>query len=97
MKIILFFLVVLTQLNKHAMNAMLGAISLFAGDYAPEGFAICDGSLLSVSKNIKLFSILKTRYGGDGMSNFALPKLPSIEGVLYIICTDGYYPSHPRD
>ncbi|MCX2495587.1 tail fiber protein [Pedobacter sp. PF22-3] len=79
------------------MNSMLGAITLFAGDYAPEGFAICDGSLISVSKNIKLFSILKTRYGGDGMSNFALPKLPSVEGAIYIISTDGYYPSHPRD
>lgn len=79
------------------MNSMLGAITLFSGDYAPEGFAICDGSLLSITKNIKLFSILKTRYGGDGMSNFALPKLPSVEGTIYIIATEGYYPMHKAD
>lgn len=76
---------------------MLGAITLFAGDYAPIGFAKCDGSLLSISKNIKLFSNLKTRYGGDGISNFALPKIPSIEGTIHIIAKEGYYPGHPMD
>jgi len=79
------------------MNEMLGAITLFAGDYAPEGFAVCDGALLSITKNVKLFSILKTRYGGDGFSNFALPKLPSVAGAIYIISTAGYYPSHPME
>ncbi|GAA4208253.1 hypothetical protein GCM10022289_31830 [Pedobacter jeongneungensis] len=79
------------------MDLMLGTITLFAGDYAPVGFAKCDGSLLSVTKNIKLFSILKTRYGGDGMSNFALPKLLSVEGAIYIIATEGVYPGHPSD
>ncbi len=79
------------------MDLMLGAITLFAGDYAPVGFAKCDGSLLSITKNIKLFSIIQTRYGGDGISNFALPKLPSVEGTIYIISTDGYYPSHQPD
>ncbi|MGM9479132.1 phage tail protein [Pedobacter sp. GSP4] len=79
------------------MNLMLGAITLFAGNYAPVGFAICDGSLLSISKNVKLFSVLKTTYGGDGISNFALPKLSPVEGAIYIIATDGYYPAHPAD
>ncbi|WP_025145339.1 phage tail protein [Pedobacter jeongneungensis] len=79
------------------MNLMLGAITLFAGDYAPVGFAKCDGSLLSITKNVQLFSILKTSYGGDGRSNFALPKLPSVEGAIYIIATEGYYPGHPAD
>lgn len=54
---------------------MLGSICLFAGDYPPEGWAICDGSLISISQNCALFSLLGTMYGGDGKTTFALPDL----------------------
>jgi microcystin-dependent protein len=53
----------------------LGEILLFAGNFAPVGWAICDGALLSISQNTALFSILGTTYGGDGRTNFALPDL----------------------
>jgi len=53
----------------------LGQIELFAGNFAPAGWAFCDGSLLSVSDNAALYSILGATYGGDGRTNFALPDL----------------------
>jgi microcystin-dependent protein len=53
----------------------LGQIILFAGNFAPQGWAFCDGSLLSISQYTALFSILGTTYGGNGTTNFALPDL----------------------
>ena len=54
---------------------MIGEIRLFAGNFAPRHWALCDGQLLSVEKNQSLFSILGTSFGGDGRTNFALPDL----------------------
>jgi microcystin-dependent protein len=48
---------------------------MFAGGYAPEGWALCDGQLLSISGNAALFSFLGMTHGGDGRTNFALPDL----------------------
>lgn len=48
---------------------------MFAGNFAPRGWALCDGSLLAISTNTALFSILGTTYGGDGRTTFALPDL----------------------
>jgi len=53
----------------------LGSIHMFGGNFAPLGFALCDGTLLSISANSALFALLGTFYGGDGTSNFALPDL----------------------
>lgn len=53
----------------------IGEIRMFAGPYAPQGFANCDGQILSIAQNAALFSILGTTYGGNGSSNFALPDL----------------------
>jgi microcystin-dependent protein len=53
----------------------IGDIYIFAGDYAPRGWAFCDGQLLSIAQNQALFSILGTTYGGNGQTNFALPDL----------------------
>jgi microcystin-dependent protein len=50
-------------------------IRIFAFNFAPRGWAFCNGQLLPLSQNIALFSLLGTTYGGDGMSNFALPNL----------------------
>ena len=50
-------------------------IRIFAGNFAPNGWALCDGQLLPISQNTALFSLLGTTYGGDGRSNFALPNL----------------------
>lgn len=53
----------------------LGEIRMFAGNYAPETYAFCDGSLLEIAKNRDLFDRIGTRYGGDGRTTFALPDL----------------------
>jgi microcystin-dependent protein len=55
----------------------LGQIMLFAGNFAPSGWALCDGQILSIQQNTALFSILGTTYGGNGTTNFALPDLRS--------------------
>jgi microcystin-dependent protein len=53
----------------------LGQITEFAGNFAPSGWAIANGQLLSIAQNQALFSILGTQYGGDGITTFALPDL----------------------
>lgn len=56
-------------------DAYLGEIKLFSGNYAPEGWCICDGSSLSIASYNALYSLLGTTYGGDGVTNFNLPDL----------------------
>jgi microcystin-dependent protein len=63
------------QAENYSMEPFLGEISMFAGVFAPIGWAFCDGRLLSISENAALFSILGTTYGGDGRTTFALPDL----------------------
>jgi microcystin-dependent protein len=58
-------------------------IRIFAGNFAPRGWAFCDGQLLPVSQNTALFSLIGTTYGGDGRSTTALPNL------------EGRVPMHP--
>jgi|SRR6185503_4916822 len=55
----------------------LGEIRMWAGsgNTAPNGFAFCNGQLLTVAQNMALFSLIGTTYGGDGVNNFALPDL----------------------
>jgi microcystin-dependent protein len=57
------------------MDPLLGQIILFAGTYAPAGWAFCEGQILSIMENTALFSILGTTYGGNGNRTFALPDL----------------------
>jgi len=53
----------------------VGEIRMFAGNFAPNGWALCDGQLMSISQNTALFSLLGTTYGGDGRVTFGLPDL----------------------
>lgn len=53
----------------------IAEIRIFAGNFAPRGWAFCDGQLLPVSQNTALFSLIGTTYGGDGRSTTALPNL----------------------
>ncbi|ANG62756.1 phage tail protein [Marinobacterium aestuarii] len=53
----------------------IGEIRLAGFDFAPRGWAKCDGQLLPISQNTSLFSLLGTQYGGDGVTTFALPDL----------------------
>lgn len=57
------------------MDPFIAQIIMFAGNFAPRGWALCDGQLLSISTHSALFSILGTTYGGDGRSTFGLPDL----------------------
>ena len=59
------------------MDPFIGEIKIFGGSFAPRGWNFCDGSLLSVSGNEALFSLIGTTYGGDGVVNFAVPDLRS--------------------
>jgi microcystin-dependent protein len=55
----------------------LGEIRMFGGNFAPQGWALCNGQLLAISQNTALFSLIGTYYGGDGVTTFALPNLQS--------------------
>jgi microcystin-dependent protein len=56
-------------------DQFVGEIRIFGFNFAPTGWALCDGQLLPISQNTALFSLLGTTYGGDGKSTFALPNL----------------------
>jgi microcystin-dependent protein len=58
-------------------NPFVAEIRIFAGNFAPKGWATCDGQILSISQNTALFSLLGTFYGGDGKTTFALPNMQS--------------------
>lgn len=80
----------------------IGEIRLFAGDYEPPNWKFCNGQLLRVMNNVALFTIIGSKYGGDGTTTFALPKIAPILGaesketyddLNYVICVAGLYPS----
>jgi microcystin-dependent protein len=56
-------------------SPFVGEIRLFGFNFAPVGWALCNGQLMPISQNAALFSLLGTTYGGDGQTNFALPNL----------------------
>jgi microcystin-dependent protein len=56
-------------------NPYVGEIRLFGGNFAPAGWAFCNGALLAISENDVLFTLIGTTYGGDGQTTFALPDL----------------------
>lgn len=58
-----------------ASEPFIGEVRIFAGNFAPRGWAFCDGQLLQISQNTALFSILGTTYGGDGRTTLGLPDL----------------------
>lgn len=76
-------------------GAFVGEVSMFAGNFAPRGWAFCEGQSVSVQQNAALFAILGTTYGGDGKTNFKLPDLRKQAnrlGVKYIIAIQGVFP-----
>lgn len=56
-------------------DPFVAEIRIFAGNFAPKGWAFCDGQLMPISQNTALFALLGATYGGDGQSNFGLPDL----------------------
>src|ERR671939_393722 len=71
----------------------VGEIRMFGGNFAPAGWAFCDGSLLSISENETLFQLIGTTFGGDGESTFALPdlrgRLPLHQGSGFVVGETG--------
>jgi microcystin-dependent protein len=57
------------------MDPFVAEIRILPFNFAPKGWAFCDGQILPLSQNTALFSLLGTTYGGDGKSNFALPNM----------------------
>jgi microcystin-dependent protein len=57
------------------MDPFVAEVRIFPFNFAPKGWAFCDGQLLPISQNTALFSLLGTTYGGNGTSNFALPNV----------------------
>ena len=73
--------------------AFIGQVTLFTGNFAPHGWARCDGSLVEVTGHPELFSLIGTTYGGDGRTRFGLPNIPPpIPGVRYLIAVEGSIP-----
>ena len=75
--LVLCFIVITGFQPVHAQTGYLGEIRMFAGNFAPSGWMLCQGQILSIQQNAALFSILGTTYGGNGTNNFALPNLSS--------------------
>src|SRR3979490_3559080 len=57
------------------MDPFVAEIRIFPFNFAPKGWAFCDGQIMPLSQNTALFSLLGTTYGGNGTSNFALPNM----------------------
>jgi len=64
-------------------SPFVAEIRIFAGNFAPRGWALCNGQILPISQNTALFSLLGTTYGGDGKSNFALPNLQGMAPMFW--------------
>jgi len=84
------------------MDQTIGEIQLFAGNFAPYGWAFCDGKAIPIMQNTALFSILGTQYGGDGRVTFQLPNLAPLKEadggqtpIRYIIALQGIFPRRP--
>lgn len=78
------------------MDEFLSVVKLFAlpHGYIMRGWQPCEGQILNVCQNQVLFSLLGNRFGGDGRTTFALPKLTSPDpNMTYHICIEGLYPS----
>jgi len=61
--------------SRNGMEPFIAEIMMFGGNFAPRGYATCDGQLMSIAQNTALFSLLGTTYGGDGRTTFGLPDL----------------------
>lgn len=57
------------------MDGYISEIRMWAANFAPKGWAFCDGSTISIASNTALFSLIGTTYGGDGVTTFKLPDL----------------------
>lgn len=74
--VLLFAIITILSSSKvFSQDGMMGEIKMFGGNFAPRGWAFCEGQLLAISSNTALFSILGTTFGGDGRTTFGLPDM----------------------
>lgn len=73
------------------MEEFLAIIKLFGGNFAPRGWALCNGQLIGVAQNSALFAILGTSFGGNGQTTFALPNLQGKTAIGAGTSSDGTY------
>lgn len=70
-------------------SPFVGEIRMFGGNFAPAGWAFCEGQLMAISENETLFNLIGTTYGGDGQSTFGMPdlrgRIPVHQGNAFII------------
>jgi microcystin-dependent protein len=88
------------------MEIIIGMVMWFTGTFSPVGFLEANGQCLSIQQNTVIYSVMGTRYGGDGRNNFCLPDLRPMDskgvkaldwnnGPRALIATQGIYPSRP--
>ena len=76
MKILMLFIIcAMSSIDGQAQDAYIGEVKLFAGNFAPRGWAFCDGQILPIDGNEALFSILGNSYGGNARTTFGLPDM----------------------
>lgn len=78
------------------MDYLLGGVVLFPYEFAPKGWLACEGQTLPIMQNQALFSLLGTKFGGDGRTTFTVPNLKGKEplpGLHYCIALNGSYPT----
>ena len=73
--LITFFIALFILVNVHAQEQYLGEIKICSFNFAPRGWAFCEGQLLQIGQYSALYSLLGTTFGGDGQNTFALPDL----------------------
>jgi microcystin-dependent protein len=91
----------LKQKGGNMSEPFIGEIKMFGFNYAPSGWALCDGQVLPIEQNYSLYALLGTAYGGDGQTTFALPdmrgRVPVHMGPGYYRGDKGGYESVPLD
>ena len=70
-KLLLLASLICWSFTARAQDRFIGEIKMFAGTFAPSGFAFCNGQLLSIMEYQVLFAVIGNTYGGDGKTNFA--------------------------
>jgi microcystin-dependent protein len=86
----------LAVLTGGTMHAFVGQIALLPYEYAPQDWLPCEGQLLRISQHAPLFSLIGTKFGGDGQETLALPDLKGKEplpGMRYCMAIHGIYPT----
>lgn len=87
---------VAARLQGWVPKEMMSQVSPYAGEDEPAGWMECDGRELGIRENYLLATLVGPRFGGDGLKTFALPTLPPMDGIRYMMCVDGVNPQQTQ-